>query len=476
MAETAGATGAADTADYGLLSPVWAGTAGAAQTSDRQIIQKMLDVELQWLRVLAGSGVIAPELPNDAAPAFRADLYDPASLAARSAGGGNPVIPLLADLRAKVRETSGAAAAAVHTAATSQDILDTALMLVASDALNGILSDTRRTMSALADLAVEHRDTLCVARTLTQHSLPSTFGLRAAQWLHGMGQAAEVLDAAAARLSLQWGGGSGTMAALRTVVDASGVPATPLELADELARRLGLAAPAAPWQGNRLPVTDLGAALQDLLSAAGKIANDVLLMSRPEVGEVSEPAAAGRGGSSAMPQKRNPVLSVLIRSAALAGPGCGVQLQTAAGAADDERPGGSWHTEWQALRSLLRLASGAAEKLAELSEGLTVNTAALRENLSAAGALVVSERLMATIAPLMDDDGMPGSGKARLQELVTTSLTTGDPLAELIRKAVPADVLSDAGLAAQLDPANYVGEASALIDRIVAAYPPRNFR
>ncbi|MBO0897241.1 lyase family protein [Arthrobacter sunyaminii] len=471
-----GSVSAADTADYGLLSPVWAGTTGAGRTGDRRIVQKLLDIELQWLRVLAGAGIIAPQLPDEAAPAFRADLYDPASLAARSAGGGNPVIPLLADLRAKVRDISPAAAEAVHTAATSQDILDTALMLVSADTLAGIASDTRRTMSALAGLAVEHRHTLCVARTLTQHSLPSTFGLRAAQWLHGIGQAAEALETTASRLPLQWGGGSGTLAALRTVVDASGSAATPLELADELALRLGLAAPAAPWQGNRLPVTAVGAALQDLLSAAGKIANDVLLMSRPEVAEVSEPRAAGRGGSSAMPQKRNPVLSVLIRSAALAGPGCGAALQTAAGAADDERPGGSWHTEWQALRSLLRLASGAAEKLAELTEGLTVNTAVLRDNLLAAGPLVVSERLMATVAPLLDDDGGPGSGKARLQELVTAAQTTGSSLGEKLRKSISADVLSDAELAAQLDPANYVGEASALIDRILAAYPVRSSR
>lgn len=472
----AGSGSASDAADYGLLSPVWAGTAGADRTGDRRIIQKLLDVEYQWLCVLAGSGLIARELPGDAAPAFRAELYDPASLAARSAGGGNPVIPLLADLRAKVREHSPAAAEAVHTAATSQDILDTALMLVTADTLSGILADARRTIAALAGLAVEHRHSLCVARTLTQHSLPSTFGLRAAQWLHGIGQAADALETAAAHLPLQWGGGSGTLAALRTAVDTAGSAAAPLELADELAARLGLAAPAAPWQGNRLPVTAVGAALQDLLSAAGKIANDVLLMSRPEVAEVSEPRAAGRGGSSAMPQKRNPVLSVLIRSAALAGPGYGVQLQTAAGAADDERPGGSWHTEWQALRALLRLASGAAGKLAELTEGLTVNTSALRDNLSAAGPLVVSERLMATVAPLLDDGGGHGSGKARLQELVTASQTTGKSLAELLRQAVSADVLSDDELAAQLDPANYAGEASALIDRILSAYPARSSR
>lgn len=458
-------------ADYGLLSPAWAGTRGAARTGDRRLLQAMLDVELAWLEVLAGAGIVPASVPGAVAPACRADLYDPASLAARSAGGGNPVIPLLSDLRARVRKEDPAAAAAVHLAATSQDILDTALMLVAADALQVIREDTGRTVTALAGLAVEHRRTLCVARTLTQHSLPSTFGLRAAQWLHGIGAAAAGLDAAAARLPLQWGGASGTLAALRTTVDGSASTAAPLELSDALAARLGLAAPPAPWQANRLPVTGLGAALQDLLSAAGKTANDVLLMSRPEIGEVSEPRAAGRGGSSAMPQKQNPVLSVLIRSAALAAPGYGVQLQTAAGTADDDRPGGSWHVEWQALRSLLRLAAGASEKLAELTEGLVVHRPALQRNLAAAGPLVVSERLMATVAPLLEEAGRPGSGRARLQELVSASLAGGASLAGLLRNALPAQVLSDEALAAELDPANYLGESSTLIDRIIAAYP-----
>lgn len=463
-----------DSGDYGLLSPAWAGTRGAALTGDRHLLQAMLDVELAWLQVLAGAGIVPASVPAAVAPACRADLYDPAGLAARSAGGGNPVIPLLADLRARVRKEDPAAAAAVHLAATSQDILDTALMVLAARALQVIREDAGRTMAALAALAVEHRGTLCVARTLTQHSLPSSFGLRAAQWLHGFGSAAAALETSAAGLPLQWGGASGTLAALRTAVDGSSAAASPLELSDALAARLGLAAPVAPWQGNRLPVTGLGAALQDLLSAAGKMANDVLLMSRPEIGEVSEPRAAGRGGSSAMPQKQNPVLSVLIRSAALAGPGYGVQLQMAAGTADDERPSGSWHVEWQALRALLRLAAGAAEKLAELAEGLDVHSDALQRNLGAAGPLVVSERLMATIAPLLEDAGRPGSGKAALQELVTASLTGGASLAGLLRAAVPVEVLSDKELAAQLDPANYLGETDALIDRIVIAYPGRS--
>lgn len=460
----------AETADYGLLSPAWAGTRAAALTSDEALLQAMLDVELEWLRVLASAGLIDAHVPDAVAPACQAARYDIADLAARAQGGGNPVIPLLADLRAIVREEAPAAVGPIHKAATSQDILDTALMLMSARALETILADAYRAQAGLAALARGHAETLSVARTLTQHSLPSTFGLKAAQWLHGIGQATAALESAAASLPLQWGGASGTMAALTATVE--GTQASPLDLAAELAARLGLADPVAPWQTNRLPVTSLGTALADLLAAAGKVSNDVLLLSRPEIGEVSEPRAAGRGGSSAMPQKQNPVLSVLIRSAALSAPGYAAMLQAAAGAADDERPGGSWHVEWQALRQLLRLAGGAAAKLAELTSGLQVHTDAVAGNLSLAGPLVVSEKVMARVAPLLDA-GTPGQGKKKVQELVSRSLA-GEDFAALLRSAVPAEALSDAEIKELLDPANYVGQSSALIERIISAYPGRN--
>lgn len=467
----------ADSADYGLLAPAWAGTAVASLTGDRALLQALLDVELEWVRVLAGAGLADPAAPAAVEAASHAPLYDAASLARRAQGGGNPVIPLLADLRARVRDGghagAEAAAAAIHRSATSQDIMDTALMLLARRALETIITDADRAAAALADLALRHAQTLCVARTLTQHSLPSTFGLRAAQWLHGVGQATENLRAAAAALPLQWGGASGTLAALATATAGpagQGEAPGSFELTGRLADALGLAHPVAPWQTNRLPVTGLEAALQDFTSASGKVANDVLLLSRPEIAEVSEPRAAGRGGSSAMPQKQNPVLSVLIRSAALAAPGYGMQLQAAAAAADDERPSGSWHVEWQALRSLLRLAGGAAAKLAELAAGLQVHTDALARNLAAAGPLVVSEKIMAVVAPLLGN-GVPGRGKEIIAAAVSESLASCIPFEELLRRAVPADVLSDAELAKILDPAEYLGEAGTLIERITAAYP-----
>jgi 3-carboxy-cis,cis-muconate cycloisomerase len=462
----------ADNADFGLLSPATAGTAASRLTSDYQFIQAMLDVELEWVRVLADAGHIDAGLIPAVEAASTAEQYDAAALAERAQGGGNPVIPLLGDLRARVKESSPAAAAAIHKGATSQDILDSALLLMANRTLEVILADLKAAASALARLADTHRGTVTVARTLTQHSLPSTFGLKAANWLSGIGQAGVQLSGVAGKLPLQWGGAAGTMAAL-TAVAAKGPQNTTanndggaLALAAQLAERLGLADPVAPWQTNRLPVTALAAALADVLAAAGKVANDVLLLSRPEFGEVSEPRAEGRGVSSAMPQKQNPVLSVLIRSAALAAPGHLAQVQAAAAGAIDERPDGSWHVEWQALRQLLRLAGGAAAKLAELADGLVVHADRMQENLAITGPLVVSEKIMATVAPLLDD-GAAGSGKPKVQALVNESLSGGKPFAQLLRGAVPQDKLSDADLQALLDPAGYLGQSDELITRII---------
>lgn len=463
----------ADNADFGLLSPATAGTAASRLTSDSEFIQAMLDVELAWVRVLADAGYVAAEAPAAVEAAASARRYDAAGLAARAQGGGNPLIPLLADLRAAIKQSdspaAAAAAAAVHQGATSQDIVDSALLLMARRTIDAVSADLRTAAAALARLADAHRGTVTVARTLTQHSLPSSFGLKAANWLAGVGQAGVRLDEVAAELPLQWGGAAGTMAALTTLTESGRGEGAPLELAARLASELGLAEPVAPWQTNRLPVTALAAALADVLAAAGKVANDVLLLSRPEIGELSEPRAEGRGVSSAMPQKQNPVLSVLIRSAALAAPGYQAQVQAAAAGAVDERPDGSWHVEWQALRQLLRLAGGAAAKLAELAQGLVVHEDRMAANLALTGPLVVSEKIMAVAAPLLDG-AVPGAGKPKVQALVNESLSTGASLADLLRGSVPPLELSDEELAALLDPANYTGQSGELITRITAHY------
>jgi 3-carboxy-cis,cis-muconate cycloisomerase len=460
--------------DAGLLGPVSASPLVAALTGDHAVLAAILAVESGWAAVLEREGLAPAGSAAVVASAAEAGRYDAADIALRAQGGGNPVIPLLADLRKKVaaRDTAGiGAAGAVHTSLTSQDVLDTALMLLARNTVQAVLGDLKRTTTALAALAEQHAETLCVGRSLTQHSLPYTFGLRAAQWFQGVAAAGRQLEGL--DLPVQFGGAAGTLAA--ATVLTSGSTVTAFGLADALASQLGLARAAAPWHTNRLPVTSLGHALASVLDAYGKIAADVLFLSRPEVAELAEPRAPGRGVSSAMPQKQNPVLSVLVRSAALQAPGLAAQLHLAAATFNDERPDGAWHIEWPALRQLLALAFGAAGHLRELAEGLQAFPDAMRRNLDLGGPLLLAEGVSAAVSPLLQvKDGR--SGKQQLQDVVDRTLQA--PPAEqsatfrkLLRDAVPAGVLTDLRLEELLDPGSYLGQAAEISRRILAAYP-----
>jgi 3-carboxy-cis,cis-muconate cycloisomerase len=469
--------------DIGLLSPVSASPAVAALTGDRAVLAAILSVEAGWASVLEKAGLAPAGSAAVVASAAEADRYDVAGIAVRAQGGANPVIPLLADLRNEVKALDTehvGAVRAVHTSLTSQDVLDSALMLLARDAVSVLLTDLRGITTALAGLAEQHADTLCVGRSLTQHSLPFTFGLKAAQWFHGLAAAARRLEAV--ELPLQTGGAAGTLAA-GTVLTRDSVE-TPFDLSGNLAAHLGLAATPGPWHTNRLAVTSLGDALTGVTDALGKIASDVLFLSRPEVAELAEPRAAGRGVSSAMPQKQNPVLSVLVRSAALQAPYLAAQLHLAAANFNDERPDGAWHSEWPAFRQLLRLALGSAGHLRELAEGLQVFPDAMRRNLDLSGPLLLSEGVSAAVAPLLDalpageDAGAAAgrNGKQLLQSVVDRTLEV--PAAEqagtyrrLVREAVPASVLPDDRLEELLDPASYLGQAAEIARRILAAFP-----
>ena len=438
-------TAALPDGDLGLLSPVSAAPRVTALTGDRAVLAAILRVEAAWAGVLEEASLAPAGSSAVVAAAADVDRYDLAGIAVRAQGGANPVIPLLADLRAQVTtlDTEGlGASAAVHASLTSQDVLDSALMLLASDAVAELLAEVRESTAALAGLAERHRDTVCVGRSLTQHSLPYSFGLRAAQWFAGLADA-------------------GT----------AGPAVTPFELSDRLAASLGLDPVPAPWHTNRLAVTALGDALTAVTDAAGKIAGDVLFLSRPEVAELSEPVAPGRGGSSAMPHKQNPVLSVLVRSAALQAPALAAQLHLAAASFNDERADGAWHAEWPALRSLLRLALGAAGQLRELTAGLQVHPDAMRRNLDLFGPLLLSEAVGAAVAPLLGD-----GGRARLQEVVDRTLQApaaerGATYRSLLREAVPADALTDERLEELLDPANYLGQSGGIIRRLLDARP-----
>ncbi|MFA1550342.1 3-carboxy-cis,cis-muconate cycloisomerase [Actinomadura chokoriensis] len=351
--------------DAGLLSPVRAGTEAETATSDLAYLAAMLDAEAALARAQARLGIIPAEAAGTITAAADARRFDLVAIARRARGSGNPVVPLVADLRA----LAGAAGEHVHKGATSQDIADTGAMLVAARTRRVVLAHLDRALDALAGLAERYRDTPMAARTLGRQALPTTFGAKAANWLMGCLEAREGL--AAVPLPVQLGGPAGTL-------DAFGDQA--LDLVAAYAEEAGLARPVLPWHTRRTPVAGLAAALAVTAGALGKIATDVWLLSQSEVGEAAEAAGAGRGGSSSMPHKRNPALSTLIRSAALQVP-AQTQVVLAAQAAPHERPAGEWHAEWQPLRECLRLTGGAAETAAELLDGLEVSPESMRAGL-----------------------------------------------------------------------------------------------
>ncbi|MGW7364550.1 3-carboxy-cis,cis-muconate cycloisomerase [Streptomyces sp. NPDC054841] len=441
-----------DDLDAGLLAPGRAGSPAEAATSDAAFLQAMLDAEAALTRAQAALGLAPAQAAVAVTGAAHAEHFDLRDLALRARRGGNPVIPLVADLTAAVPEEH---APYVHRGATSQDILDTAAMLVASGTLALVLDDLDRTDHALARLAAEHRDTPMPGRTLTQHAVPTTFGLKAAGWRALVLDARDRLTAVRASLPAQLGGAAGTLAAFDAYAQAAG---TGVRLVAAYARELALAEPALPWHTLRTPVADLSGALAFTAGALGKVASDVLVLSRTEIGELSEGSG---GGSSAMPHKANPVRAALIVAAARRAPAQAAVLYGSV-AAEDERPAGAWHAEWEPLRDLLRLVGGAARDAAELVTGLRVHPARMREHLHLTEGLIVSERLTAVAAARL--------GRARARQLLAdaalTSRTTGAELADVlggIRDSEPA--LNDLDLSALTDPAHYTGAAGALTDR-----------
>ncbi|WP_377273290.1 3-carboxy-cis,cis-muconate cycloisomerase [Peterkaempfera sp. SMS 1(5)a] len=448
--------------DLGLLAPGQAGSPVEAATGDAAYVRAMLDAEAALTRAQAALGLAPAEAAQAVtAAAARTDRYDVRDLALRARSGGNPVIPLVADLTAAVAEHDSRAAAQVHRGATSQDILDTAAMLVAARALDIVLADLARTADALARLAAEHRDTLVAGRTLTQHAVPTTFGLKAAGWRSLVLDAQDRLAAVRTALPAQLGGAAGTLAAFHAFAEADGAPADarlgPALLA-AYAAETGLAEPALPWHTLRTPVADLGGALAFTAGALGKLAADVLLLSRTETAELSEGSG---GGSSAMPHKANPVRATLIAAAARQLPALASVLYGSL-AAEDERPAGAWHAEWQPLRLALRLTGGAARDAAELAEGLRVHPHRMRDNLDATEGLIVSERLAAVLAALIGRD----EARQALSRASRRAVEQGMELDEaLLEEPAVAGALPEDRLRELTDPTHYTGSAGALVDR-----------
>lgn len=418
--------------DEGLLSPVSAGH--DELVSDRAVFGALVRAEHALTQAYADIGMLPPADLARIEPAFDAETIDVPTLARASAAGGNPVIPLVGQLKDRVPE---GLRVWIHRGATSQDVVDTALILIATAAVARVRDALTAAVEGLQRLSAEHGTEVVAARTLTQHAVPTTVAARIGSWTAGITRASARLDAL--HLPAQLAGAAGTRASF---VEITGSATAADELVAAFARRVGLDVPAGPWHVVRWPVTELGDALVQTLDALGKLAADVATLSRTEIGELAEGTG---GGSSTMPQKQNPVAATLIRSAALRAPQLGATLHLAAASAGDERPDGAWHAEWQTLRELLRLALGASAHAASLAAHLRVNVAAGTRNLALTGGLLVSERLAIVLVPRI--------GRPRFDTLIAAASGGGD-LAALVRALPEAEDLDVDDL---LDPARYTG-------------------
>lgn len=426
--------------------------------ADDAWIGAMLAAEVALAAAEAEVGIAPADVAEAiAAAAADASTFDPADLGRDAVGAGNPVVPLVRALTARVREAAGDEAAGwVHYGATSQDILDTATALVLRDALGAIEQDLRSAADVAAGLADEHRRTLMAGRTLLQQALPTTFGLKAAGWLWALHDAANAVDDAAATLPAQLGGAAGTLASL----GADG-----LAVVDAYARLLGLADPALSWHTNRLPLIEAVLPVAVAAGVAGKVALDITLLAQTEVGEVAE-VAPGRGGSSTLPHKRNPVAAIAARAAAAQTPGLVATLLTAM-PQEHERAAGAWHAEWRPLRELLITGGAAVSWLGESLRTLVIDADAMRANLDRTGGLLLAERMSTALQPTL------GRLKAHdlVEEASKIAMADGRPLVDVLLDTPPVtEALGVDGVRKLFDPSDYLGSADAMIDRALARH------
>ncbi len=440
-----------------LLAPMLSSAAMRGVCDDATFLQFMLDVEAALARAEAAAGVIPAAAAAPIAAACRADRFDMAALAEAATRAGNLAIPLVKALTAAVAKADPDAARYVHWGATSQDIIDTATMLTLRAGIDALLSDLDRAVAGFADLARAHRHTATVARTWLQHALPMPFGLKLAGYTAALHRArARLLALRDTTLALQFGGAAGTLAAFGD---------HGLAVAEALARDLQLPLPDAPWHSHRDRIADVASALAILTGTCGKIARDVSLLMQTDVAEAFEPAGEGRGGSSTMPHKRNPVAAASALAAAAMAPSLAATI-FAAQVQEHERSAGPWHAEWPTLPTLMLVASGALAAVADIAEGLEIDAARMRANLDATHGLVMAEAVTMALA-----DKLGKADAHRLVEAASRKAAAGkrhlrEVLAEDARVAAHLDA---ARLARLFDPSSYQGASQQLIDRLLAS-------
>jgi 3-carboxy-cis,cis-muconate cycloisomerase len=430
-----------------LLGPLFSTDAIASIFSDTARLQAMLDAEAALAEAEAAVGIIPSAAAQLIGAACRAELFDLEALGRAAVDGGNLAIPLVKALTVSVAERDAEAARWVHWGATSQDIIDTGLVLQVRAALPAIDADLSALSDALAGLAERYADTPLSGRTLMQQAVPTTLGMKAAGWLAGVEHSrTRLTEAGNAALTLQFGGAAGTLAALKDKGPA---------VAAAMAQRLGLALPDTPWHTQRGRIADLGCALALVLGSLGKFARDLALMAQTEIGEFSEDSGHGKGGSSAMPHKANPVGCARILAAARRAPGTAATL-LAAMDQEHERALGGWHAEWQALPELFSLAAMASAAARDLAGQGQFHTDAMRANLGVTDGLIMAEGVTVALG-----ERIGKSAAAALLEKAARRARTGRLSLAQALAAEPAVVqrFSAADLDRLLEPGNYLGAA-----------------
>ena len=440
-----------------LLAPMLSSIAMRAVCDDLASLQNMLDFEAALARAEAATGVIPEAAAAPIAAACQAESFDLAALAEAATRSGNLAIPLVKALTASVAKADPDAARYVHWGATSQDVIDTATMLTLRAGIDALLSDIDRAIAGFALLARRHRDTPMVARTWLQHALPMPFGLKLAEYAAALNRSRKRLRRLRTdTLALQFGGAAGTLAALGD---------KGLLVAGKLAEELELPLPDAPWHTHRDRIAEAASVFAIIAGSCGKIARDVSLMMQTDVAEAFEPSGEGRGGSSTMPHKRNPVAAASALAAATMAPNLAATI-FAAQVQEHERSAGPWHAEWPTLPTLMLVTSGALAATVDIAEGLEVDAARMRLNLDGTSGLIMAEAVTFALAEKI--------GKSEAHHLIEAASKKAVTDKKHLRDVLSADpklaAHLDPGMIAKLfEPMAYQGASQALIDRLLAS-------
>jgi 3-carboxy-cis,cis-muconate cycloisomerase len=444
-----------------LLGPLFSSAPMRAVMADTARLQRMLEVEFALARALGALSIIPKKAVKPIGDGCWWEKFDIAALGEAAVASGNIAIPMVKALTADVAKRDAEAAGYVHWGATSQDIIDTALVLDLRAAFDVLQADLNRAILAFAKIAKTHRKTPSVARTWLQQALPMPFGLKVAGYAAALGRSRmrlkQLRDEA---LVLQFGGAAGTLAALGK---------RGFEVSERLAYELKLPLPDAPWHSHRDRLGDVASAFAILAGTCGKIARDISLLMQTEIGEVSEPAAAGRGGSSTMPHKRNPVACATALACAQIAPHLAASI-LAAEIQEHERSAGNWASEWATFPALALVTSGALAQIADIAEGLEIDHERMRANLDITHGLIMAEAVSMKLAEKI--------GKAAAHKLVEDASKKAAARKQHLEDVLLADKdvtakLSAAEIGKLFDPMSYAGVAQIFIDRLLAAAQSR---